>query len=166
MSTTAPPAPPPHSPYPTPDREPGRVRRWLAPESGGAITSILTTILALPGSAHNRSCNRSILGLVLSVLLLHILIQPVIGLLMLTTACPGNRRTGYCAGSGTTRAPARLRTSGAGAAGGAGLSLAGADVLLDGFGRLACAISESSSLKPSKVRMAMCMVVCLGDEPW
>jgi hypothetical protein len=56
---------------------------------------------------------------------------------MLTTACPGNRRTGYCAGSGTTHAPARLRTSGAGAARGAGLSLAGADVLLDGFGRLA-----------------------------
>ncbi|MEZ0284111.1 MAG: hypothetical protein ACAH79_02600, partial [Thermoleophilia bacterium] len=46
MSTTAPPAPPPQSPYPAPDREPGRVRRWLAPETGGAITSIITTILA------------------------------------------------------------------------------------------------------------------------
>ncbi len=46
MSTTAPPAPPPQSPYPAPDREPGRVQRWLAPETGGAITSIITTILA------------------------------------------------------------------------------------------------------------------------
>ncbi len=46
MSTTAPPAPPPQSPYPAPDQEPGRLRRWLAPESGGVITSIITTILA------------------------------------------------------------------------------------------------------------------------
>ena len=46
MSTTAPPSPPPQAPYPAPDREPGPLRRWLAPESGGAITSILTTILA------------------------------------------------------------------------------------------------------------------------
>ena len=45
MSTTAPPAPPPHSPYPAPE-EPGPLRRWLAPETGGAITSIITTILA------------------------------------------------------------------------------------------------------------------------
>ena len=46
MSTTAPPAPPPRSPYSAPDPGPGPLRRWLAPESGGAITSIITTILA------------------------------------------------------------------------------------------------------------------------
>ncbi len=46
MSTAAPPSAPPESPYPAPDREPGRLRKWLAPESGGVITSIITTILA------------------------------------------------------------------------------------------------------------------------
>jgi ABC-type uncharacterized transport system permease subunit len=46
VSTTAPPAPPPQSPYPAPDQEPSRLRGWLAPERGGVITSIATTILA------------------------------------------------------------------------------------------------------------------------
>ena len=46
MSTSAPPSAPPESPYPAPDREPGRIWTWLAPEKGGVVTSIITTILA------------------------------------------------------------------------------------------------------------------------
>jgi hypothetical protein len=64
--------------------------------------AILTTILTLPRSAYNRTCHRRILGLVLSIFLFNIVVYLVIKLVMLTTACSGNRRTGYRASSGTT----------------------------------------------------------------
>ncbi|WP_286179018.1 MULTISPECIES: hypothetical protein [unclassified Erwinia] len=64
--------------------------------------AILTTILTLPGSTYNRTCDSSILGLVLSIFLFNIVVYLVINLVMLTTARSGNRRTCYCASSGTT----------------------------------------------------------------
>jgi hypothetical protein len=64
--------------------------------------AILATILTLPRSTYNRTCHRRILGLVLSIFLFNIVVYLVIKLVMLTTACSGNRRTGYCASSGTT----------------------------------------------------------------
>ncbi|MBB3241999.1 hypothetical protein FHW68_003536 [Pseudomonas sp. Tn43] len=63
--------------------------------------AILTTILTLPGSTYNRTCDSSILGVVLSIFLFDIVVHLVINLVMLTTARAGNRRTGYCARSGT-----------------------------------------------------------------
>ncbi|KMM95470.1 hypothetical protein TU81_03485 [Pseudomonas lini] len=64
--------------------------------------AILTTILTLPGSTYNRTCHSSILGFVLSVFLFDIVVYLVIKLVMLTTACSGNRRTGNGTSSRTT----------------------------------------------------------------
>jgi hypothetical protein len=64
--------------------------------------AILTTILTLPRSTYNRTCHSRILGLVLSILLFNIVVYLVINLVILTTARSGNRRTCYCASSGTT----------------------------------------------------------------
>jgi hypothetical protein len=63
--------------------------------------AILTTILTLSGSTYNRTCDSSILGVVLSIFLFNVVVHLVINLVMLTTARSGNRRTGYCARSGT-----------------------------------------------------------------
>ncbi|VVO33365.1 hypothetical protein PS723_05176 [Pseudomonas fluorescens] len=67
-------------------------------------SAILATILALPGSAHHHPCHCSILGLVLAVLLFDIIVDPVIYLVMATTARSGDRGTRDCTGSGTPHA--------------------------------------------------------------